>query len=392
MQNIICTKLNFIRIDFSSIQDALIMYTKYIAKWDKRYIQQPKLIRYVKLVMGLFLSFARHRLIQVSIVLNSAIDCRLSAHRYGHRFTQTHDTTRVNICYRAYPTVFHELTTLHISLFVMPQCRSLRATTTFAYYFAKVLGFFPVRFNSRCNRFQSSRRQVVYSCALLVAFAFTYLTSGVAIISALSPLIAIAFTNLSVTTICCTLLIQCKHYRSIAAFCNQSKDCIERLDRSLGTATTNCRPQLLRIAFKFFYVNFMAQYAVIKALHNLLVSITGSNDFVAIFIVSMAYFMQTMVPNIFFSVLQVFDFYIDQINREVQRVVDRAKCVEDNRRSTKFAKTFAYCSCSDRLDELAELHQSIVHLLGDLNGLCGPQLLLNILNFFGIFVIEVICI
>lgn len=133
----------------------------------------------------------------------------------------------------------------------------------------------------------------------------------------------------------------------------------------------------------------MAQFALINALHNLLVKITGNKDLVSIFIIFVGYFMQTMVPNMFFAALQVVDFYMTRINNEVQHVVRRAKTIQDNRLASKFARTAEYCSCSDRIDELAELHQTMTHLLQELNRLFAWQLLFNVLNFFGVLIIEV---
>lgn len=136
-------------------------------------------------------------------------------------------------------------------------------------------------------------------------------------------------------------------------------------------------------------INFIAQFALIKALHSLLILITGSHDYVAIFIVSVAYFMQSMVPNMFYAALQVADFYLNRINSEVRSIVRSVKNFQDNKALSEFAKTRQYCTYSDRLDELAEFHQCLTNLLVSLNDLFSLQLLFNTLNFFGIFVIEV---
>lgn len=273
----------------------------------------------------------------------------------------------------------------------MKHYSTLKVFAKLAYYFVKGLGFFPIHYDCHTKQFQTSRPQLVYSLLLLIAFSYTYLTSGVSIISALSPLIAVAFTNLSVTTISITLLLQCKNHQSIVLFSNRSKDLMLQINRTLlnNKQPINIRSQLVRLAFKLVFINFMAQFAVIKALHNLLIMITGSKDLMAIFIVSMAYFMQTMVPNIFFVALQVANFYLDLINQEVLNVVRRASFMQDNCKFSKFARIEEHCSCSDRIDELAELHQTMTHLLKDLNKLCALQLMFNVLNFFGILIIEV---
>lgn len=281
--------------------------------------------------------------------------------------------------------------TLSSKPFTMDNTTRFRALLKFCYYFVKVFGFLPIYFNCNKNRFETCWPQIVYSLLVLVSFAYIYLTSGVAVISALSPLIAVAFTNLSVTTICVTCLLQCKNHSRIVKFLNQSKAFFHRLNLALITdgKEKQYRRHLWRLFIKVVAVNFIAQFALINAMHNLLVLLTGSRDTVAIFIVSAAYFMQSMVPNIFYAALQVADFYLHRINNETRSIVRRAKYIENSSNLGKFAKSWQYCGCSDRLDELAEHHQKLTNLMVELNQLFSLQLLFNTLNFFGIFVIEV---
>lgn len=276
----------------------------------------------------------------------------------------------------------------------MLQYRILKVTITVSYYFVKVLGLFPARYNSRLKRFETCRPQVAYSILVFIAFAHTYLTSGVAVISALSPLIAVAFTYLSVTTIFATFVMQCVRHAAIVRFANVSKTFLEHLNTRLSVDLPNSsfRSKMVFLGFKVIFINCMAQFAVISAMNNLLIVLTGSQDFMAIFIVSVAYFLQTMVPNMLVAALQLADFYFSRINLEVRTTIIKAHRFQNSTALSDIVKQFGYCECSDRLDELAKFHLALSTLLGVLTQMFSIQLLINTLYFLGVFVIEVMCI
>lgn len=274
--------------------------------------------------------------------------------------------------------------------------RHLSALFTILYTFITLSGILPVRYDPATRQFRSSAWMLIHSTVVLCTFSYVYMTSGVTAISALNPLIAIVFTDLTLSSICITFALQCLNARRIVRTLNASVRLIGQLNATL----LGCRADgwindsdviglLLRFGCKIVLVNGMAQWALITALYNLLLLITGKRDYSAIVIVSMGYFMQTMVPNMFFAVMLASRFYYERINAAVAATLTEVHRMEETVDRSEHFRQLDFCRLSDRVDELAVQHERLTRLIGDINRVMSLQLLCSTINFFGILVIEV---
>lgn len=257
-----------------------------------------------------------------------------------------------------------------------------------AYRFVTLLGMLPVRYCWRTATFHTSHWHCAYSLAVLAIFAYGYLTSALVAISAIHPLVAIVFVKLTLVTIAATVCMQCCRNRQLSSILNDAVRLATALDASVCTAG-HTGPPLRHLFVKVVLLNAMAQCALIRSLNFLVLALTGSPDYVAIAILSVAYFMQTMVPNMFFAAVLSVHFYLGRLNAAVSHAIATAQRVQNDRRSSVHAKQLAYCRISDRLDRLAELHLELTQLTLRLNAAHSLQLLSCTLNFFGVLVFEV---
>lgn len=258
----------------------------------------------------------------------------------------------------------------------------------FVYGFIMIFGLCPFRFDFEEKRFKTSMLMQLYSVFVVISFSYFYPTSGITVVSALNPLVAITFFNLSMTTICLTLFIQILHVNKIVRFLNDAIHFLYNFNKFIDRQKVNYLSSIFAIIFKIVVVNLTAQYACIDGVSSILTKMTGKKNYFAIFMVSVAYTLQSMIPNIFYGALLAVSFYLKQINEKIDEIVIQAKRMsgaDDN----KYLKEKVYCELSDRLDEMTTYHSRLIELTIRMNGLCSFQILLSITNFFGILLIEV---
>lgn len=257
-----------------------------------------------------------------------------------------------------------------------------------AYVFVSVCGLCPFRFDFEEKRFKSSTFMRLYSVFVVLSFSYFYPTSGISVVSTLNPLVAMTFFNLSMTTICSTLVIQIMHSEKIVELLNDAIRFLYDFNKFIDRHKVNYLTSICTLIFKTVFVNAMSQYACIDGVSTILTQMTGKKNYFAIFMVSLAYTLQTMIPNIFYGSLMAVSFYLEQISEKIDDIVVQAKRVS-NVDANEYAKEKVYCELSDRLDEIIVHHSRLVELTIRLNGLCSFQILLSITNFFGILLIEV---
>lgn len=228
----------------------------------------------------------------------------------------------------------------------------------------------------------------IYSIFVVLSFSYFYPTSGISVVSALNPLVAITFFNLSMTTICLTLIVQILHSEKIVQLLNDAIQFLYDFNAFIDRHQVNYLTSICALIFKTVIVNAMSQYACIDGVNSILTQMTGKKNYFAIFMVSIAYTLQTMIPNIFYGSLMAVSFYLRQINEKIEDIILRAKRVSIVD-ANKYAKEKVYCELTDRLDELIAHHSSLIQLTIRLNRICSFQILLSITNFFGILLIEV---
>lgn len=191
------------------------------------------------------------------------------------------------------------------------------------------------------------------------------------------------------TTICLTLVVQIMHSHKIVQFLNDAIHFLYNFNKFIDRHRVNYLSSIFAIIFKIIVVNLTAQYACIDGINTILTQVTGKKDYFAIFILSVAYTLQSMIPNIFYGSLLGVLFYLEQINAQIDDIVMKAKWAS-NADENKYMKERVYCELSDRLDEIITYHSRLIELTIRLNRLCSFQILLSITNFFGLLLIEVI--
>lgn len=229
----------------------------------------------------------------------------------------------------------------------------------------------------------------LYSTFVVISFSYFYPTSGISVVSNLNPLVAITFFGLSMTTICLTLTVQIMHSHKIVQYLNDAIHFLFNFNKFIDRHRVNYLSSILAIIFKVIVVNLTAQYACIDGVNSILTQVTGKKDYFAIFMVSVAYTLQSMIPNIFYGSLLAISFYLERIKDNIDDIVEQAKWAS-NVDENKYMKEKIYCELSDRLDEITTYHSRLIVLTHRLNTLCSFQILLSITNFFGILLIEVV--
>lgn len=258
----------------------------------------------------------------------------------------------------------------------------------FAYIFVSLFGLCPFLFDYHEKRFKTSVIMQIYSTLVVISFSYFYPTSGISVVSALNPLVAITFFNLSMTTICLTFIVQIINSHKIVNFLNDSIQFLFNFNKFVDRHKVKYISSIFAVILKVGVVNLMAQYALIAGINLILIQVTGKKDYFSIFITSVAYTLQSMIPNIFYSSLLVVSFYLKQINEKIDDIVVQAESISDLEEN-EYMKQKVFCELSDRLDEISTYHIRLIGLTNRLNKLCSFQILVSITNFFGILIIEV---
>lgn len=133
-----------------------------------------------------------------------------------------------------------------------------------------------------------------------------------------------------------------------------------------------------------------AQLAVINCCVILANMLTGQTDYFVIFIISVAYFLQTIVPNMFYTLVLHATFHYKQINLEIENVVRETQNIASSTAvytAQEIRSKFFYLS--ERIDLITTCHGELTARIIKTNSLFSKQLLASSANFVGILIIEV---
>lgn len=258
----------------------------------------------------------------------------------------------------------------------------------YVYGLVTIFGLCPFRYDFEEKRFKRSRAIQLYSTFVVVSFTYFYPTSGISIVSSLNPLVAVTFFYLSMTTIFLTMTVQIFHSQELVRFSNDAIHFLYGFNKFIDRHKVNYLSSIFAIIFKIVVVNLTSQYACIDGVNTLLTQMTGKKNYFAIFMMSVAYTLQTMLPNIFYGSLLAVSFYLKQINEKIDEIIVKANRIS-SADENEYWKEKAFCDLSDRLDEIAIFHSRLIELTIRFNRLCSFQILLGIANFFGVLLIEV---
>lgn len=238
--------------------------------------------------------------------------------------------------------------------------------------FCTIFGFCPFQFNSKKFIFEINFFYYFYSILFYLVFAYLYLTSGLTIILKLNPLAMISFVYLSIMAITVTFIAQWFNAPGLVRIFNNEKLFLFELFSACGYSKL-FRESLLMILCKTLIVSAIAQIAVINGCIILGKLVTGHVDYLVIFIVSVAYFLQTLVPNIFYVTVLTSTFFYRQMNENI----------------LSFAKENDRKLISEKINRLAALHFRLTKVLNKINSVLSIQLLASTADFVAILIIEV---
>lgn len=256
------------------------------------------------------------------------------------------------------------------------------------FYIGLLLGFYPMKYNEVLIQFETSKFWLTYSFFFIIGFSYLYLTSGIIAISLINPMVAIAFVNLTMLTIVITYIMQCIYNRKVVKFLNMLIRFIGEFERIIGDYSNDYQKLMWMFILKVNVIGAIAQYAVVSAMSHLFLFLTGERHYLSSIVISIAYILQTMIPNLFYGFLLIITFFYKLLNRRVMSLIGDANAVMQGFDSMKIQK---YCDLSDRIEELMHLHKMLTKLTKFLNHICAIQLLISTINFFGVLVI-VVCI
>lgn len=274
----------------------------------------------------------------------------------------------------------------------MDQKRLILLILKFSYGFCMSFGLCPFWYNPQRRSFETAWYHLVYPILVYTAFSYFYPTSGLAVISLLNPLVVVAFFYMTMATISVTFIVQCMNAKHIVNFLNQL---IVFEDRSNILYAKTIENQYIRPILLFLYktvlVSCFAQAAVINCCVILAQMLTGQTDYFVIFIISVAYFLQTIVPNMFYTLVLHTTFHYKQINREIENVVNETQKIASSATSvyTPQERRTKFFELSERIDLIASWHGILTTRIIEANGIFSKQLLMSSANFVGILIIEV---
>lgn len=275
---------------------------------------------------------------------------------------------------------------------MMGQERTIKLLLKIAFYFSRLCGLVPFRYSSQEKRFVTAWYDQIYPSATYFSFAYFYPTSGLSVISVLNPLVVVAFFYMTVTTISVIFLVQAINAKKICVLWDDIAELnAELFKRERHIAGKRYSPYIFLALAKVVVVNIVAQSAVIYCCTTLAIVLTGKADFFVVFLISWAYCLQTIVPNMFYVGVLGASFHYEQINKEITSVIKEATDFSQGRRDFTTVETMEkFDELTERLNVLATLHSRLFHLITRANETCSLQLLVSTANFVGILLIEVI--
>lgn len=256
------------------------------------------------------------------------------------------------------------------------------------FWFCKLFGFCPFHYNSRRKRYNWTWIEIIYSISIWANFCYFYTTSGLSAVARLNPLVVVAFFYLTMSTITMVFLIQCAHANQLANLSNKTYALLQEL-KPFCSSLSNVHAFRYGMLFlcKIILTSGIAQVATIVCCSLIGKMISGSIDYFVIFIVSVAYFMQTLVPNIFYTFILGISMHYRQLNNEVEKIVAEVRRFVKDKHVIQSANQFNHLI--QRLDCIATLHGKLTIHSKNVNDIFSLQLLITISNFFAIILIEV---
>lgn len=256
------------------------------------------------------------------------------------------------------------------------------------YWFCKLFGLLPIHYNSRKNAFNWSKLEILYSIFVLVNFSYFSRTNGLSIVIHLNPVLVLAVFYMAIASITMVFTIQCYNAKKLAVLMNETRILlIELLPFCHSISTWQSAQCGIMFICKTVVASGLALIGVISCCVILCKMMTGKVDLFVIFIISITHFLQTLVPNMFYTFVLGASMQYHQLNGEIQKIANRAVFLMKNQMNKN--SIYQFRKLSRRLDYIASIHGKLTIHTKKINEIFAWHLLIIIANFFAILLIEV---
>lgn len=257
------------------------------------------------------------------------------------------------------------------------------------YLFSKVLGLCPFHYDSTTKLFTTHWYDIVYPILVYFNVSYFYMTNVLNIVSItiLSPLIVVAFFYMTMCTTFMVILLQLLNFNVLTSLINDAIKffvTLNRLNNSNGQIVS-----LRLFLYKIVLTSGCAQIASVNSCVALCQVIIGKVDYFVIFIVSVAYFLQTIVLNMFYIIVLSGIVQYKRMNVEIRKVIDDMKTLLNENHIRGLNVENNSFQLSERLNFIASLHCKLTQYMMRSNKIFSIQILIVTGNFVGILLIEV---
>lgn len=238
--------------------------------------------------------------------------------------------------------------------------------------FCTIFGFCPFKFNGEKMIFELTFFHYLYSIVFYISFTYLYLTSGLTIILKLNPLAMISFICLSMIAITVTFIASWFNAPRMVRLFNEDKYLLIALCSACDYSKI-FRETILLILCQICIVSAIAQIAVIYGCSISGNLVTGHVDYFVILVISIAYILQTIVPNIFYITVLLASYFHGEMNRNILNLMNEMDKIRIN----------------EKLNILCKLHFRLTEVMNKINSISSIQLLFSTADFIAILSIEV---
>lgn len=264
--------------------------------------------------------------------------------------------------------------------------------TKLFYWYCKILGLFPIHYNSQKKLFTWTWREIVYSTLISLNFSYFYWTNVYNLFIHLNPIVVFAYFLFNLCTLAAIFVVQCLHVGKLANLLNQLavllKNEFNNIQKSLSLW------QIIRSGMRFFqkiiFINGIATAATMVFCETLCKIVTGKIDYVVIFVMSMMYILQMLIPHMFYAYILVISIHLRQLNAEIQKIRNKVSVLGTNDDGgTTPNLNDRFIELNHRLGHLFKLHRKIGTITRQVNQVFSFQLLVVIGNLIIMILIEV---
>lgn len=274
----------------------------------------------------------------------------------------------------------------------MQRRRLFSISLTIFYWFWRLLGLCPFHYNSRKDAFNWTWLEILYSVLVWMNFAYFY-PAGIWFFRVFDSLIVWSFFYFSLITITIVFAVQCVHVKPLTDLLNETIHLMRDLQPfTAKISTINAFRCGILFAFKTIFIGGTLQMVSVVFCINMSKMLTDQVDYFVIFLVLIAYFLQTIVPNIFYTFILGVSIQYQQLNAEIQNIADQATLLTKTNygNKTQYSRSsLHFIELSNRLKHVASLHGKITMLTKKVNQVFSFQLLVLITNYVARLLIEV---